>query len=205
MYRNLQQFASSAQTTATYSNVSCAMFRTQCACVSKCVTVEVIAFPSEPRSSGMLRRVVVVSPYRDLICLQSRCSLSQLSFCTKETQGKTSTTGHHQQHWSSPAPLVITSNTGRLQHQWLSPAPLVITSTNGCHQHHWSSSAPLDLTCNIGHHEHQWLSSALLVITSTSSVTVCILWTATSPGQCFDPLLRFYKCSKPSAMDVEFS
>lgn len=44
-----------------------------------------------------------------------------------------------------------------------------------------------------------------LVSTITSSVTVSILWTATSPGQCSDLPLRFQKCSEPSAVGVEFS
>jgi len=99
VYHNLEQFAFCGQNTATYCNVSCATFRTQCAYVSKSVTVEVTAFSSDPRSSGMLRRAVV-SPYQDLLYFATEaCSHTVPSVRTvslyKETQGKT-TTGHHQ-------------------------------------------------------------------------------------------------------------
>jgi len=67
--------------------------------VSKCVTVEFTVFSSHPRSSGMLRRVVVLTKISSTSRQKPTITLfilSQLSFCTKETQGKTTTTGHHQ-------------------------------------------------------------------------------------------------------------
>jgi len=75
--------------------------RSECSApaVSKCVTFQVTAFPSDPRSSGMLRRVVVLTKISSSSRRKHAITLfllSQLSFCTKETQGKTTTTGHHQ-------------------------------------------------------------------------------------------------------------
>jgi hypothetical protein len=96
VYRNLQQFAFSAQNTATHCTVRCATFRTQCECMSMCVTAEVAALSSDPRFSGMLRKVVA-SPY------QSRRSVSHnYQFVQANTRKD-----HH--HWSalSPAPAAL--------------------------------------------------------------------------------------------------
>ena len=101
VYRNLKQFAFSAQNTATCCDVSCATFRTQCVCVSKCVTVEFTVFNSEALTSVLLRRVVA-SPYQDPISFATEaCSHVVPSVTTislyKETQGKTTTTTTDQQ------------------------------------------------------------------------------------------------------------